>query len=89
VLNGIFGRPVALASGERVVADEAYVRESITSPAARVVAGYQPVMPTYLGQVSEEQVISLIAYIESLQAPSQAAPAGAAPPSRAKGARSR
>jgi len=89
VLNGIFGRAVALASGERVVADEVYVRESITSPAAKVVAGYQPVMPTYLGQVSEEQVISLIAYIESLQTPSQAAPAGAPMPSRAKGARSR
>jgi cytochrome c oxidase subunit 2 len=89
VLNGIFGRPVALASGERVVADEAYVRESVLSPAAKVVAGYQPVMPTYLGQVSEEQLIALIAYVESLQAPSEAAPAGAPSPSRAKGARSR
>ena len=79
VLNGIFGRPVALASGERVVADEAYVRESILSPAAKVVAGYQPVMPTYLGQASEEQLIALIAYIESLQVPSEGA----------KGARSR
>jgi cytochrome c oxidase subunit 2 len=89
VLNGIFGRPVALASGERVVADETYVRESITSPAARVVAGYQPVMPTYLGQVSEEQLLALIAYIESLQAPSEAAPADAPAPSRESGARSR
>ena len=88
VLNGIFGRPVGLASGERVVADEAYVRESIMSPAAKVVAGYQPVMPTYLGQVSEEQLIALIAYIESLQVPTEGAPAGAASPSRAKGARS-
>ena len=79
VLNGIFGRPVNLASGERVVADEAYVRESILSPAAKVVAGYQPVMPTFLGQVSEEQLIALIAYIESLQVPSQGAPAGAPP----------
>ena len=89
VLNGIFGRPVALASGERVVADEAYVRESILSPAAKVVAGYQPVMPTYLGQASEEQLIALIAYIESLQVPSEGAPADAPVPSRAKGARSR
>ena len=53
-------------------ADEAYVRESIVNPAARVVAGYQPVMPTYLGQVSEEQLISLVAYIESLQVPTEA-----------------
>jgi cytochrome c oxidase subunit 2 len=89
VLSGIFGRPVALATGERVVADEAYVRESILSPAAKVVAGYQPVMPTYQGQVSEEQLIALIAYIQSLQVPSGAAPAGAPPPSRASGARSR
>ena len=89
VLNGIFGRPVSLASGERVVADEAYVRESILSPAAKVVAGYQPVMPTFLGQVSEEQLIALIAYIESLQVPSEGAPTGAASPSRAKGAQGR
>jgi cytochrome c oxidase subunit 2 len=80
VLNGIFGRKVALATGEQVTADEAYVRESILSPAARVVAGYQPVMPTYLGQVSEEQLIALIAYIESLQVPAEGALAGAAVP---------
>lgn len=72
LLEGIFGRPVKLASGDTVVADEAYVRESIVNPAARVVAGYQPVMPTYLGQVSEEQLISLVAYIQSLQVPTEA-----------------
>ena len=57
-----------------------YVRESIVNPAGRVVAGYQPVMPTYQGLVSEEQVIALIAYIESLQIPvgdTTPAPAGA------------
>jgi cytochrome c oxidase subunit 2 len=73
VLVGIFGRPVRLAAGDTVVADEAYVRESILSPAARVVAGYQPVMPTYQGQVSEEQLIAIIAYVQSLQVPSEAA----------------
>jgi cytochrome c oxidase subunit 2 len=73
VLAGIFGRPVQLATGDTVVADEAYVRDSIMSPAARVVAGYQPVMPTYQGQVSEEQLIALIVYIQSLQVPSEAA----------------
>jgi cytochrome c oxidase subunit 2 len=73
VLVGIFGRPVRLAAGDTVVADDAYVRESILSPAARVVAGYQPVMPTYQGQVSEEQLIAIIAYIQSLQLPSEAA----------------
>jgi cytochrome c oxidase subunit 2 len=75
VLVGIFGRPVRLASGDTIVADEAYVRESIVSPTAKVVAGYQPVMPTFQGQVSEEQLIDLVAYIRSLQIPSEAAPA--------------
>jgi cytochrome c oxidase subunit 2 len=78
VLQGIFGRPVRLASGDTVVADEAYVRESIVNPAARVVAGYQPVMPTYQGQVTEEQLIALVAYIQSLQVPAEGAPAPAA-----------
>jgi cytochrome c oxidase subunit 2 len=82
VLQGVFGRSIALASGDTVVADEAYVRESIVNPAARVVAGYQPVMPTYQGQVSEEQLIALVAYIESLQVPTEAAPASDAAASR-------
>jgi cytochrome c oxidase subunit 2 len=75
VLVGVFGRAVKLASGDTVVADEAYVRESIVSPAAKVVNGYQPVMPTYQGQVSEEQLISLVAFIRSMQIPSGRAPA--------------
>jgi len=82
VLEGIFGRQVKLASGDTVVADEAYVRESIVNPAARVVAGYQPVMPTFQGLVSEEQLIALVAYIESLQVPAEAAPAPAGAASR-------
>jgi cytochrome c oxidase subunit 2 len=82
VLQGIFGRQVRLASGDSVVADEAYVRESITNPAAKVVAGYQPVMPTFQGLVSEEQLIALVAYIESLQVPAEAAPASGGTPSR-------
>ncbi len=76
VLVGVFGRPVQLAAGDPVVADEAYVRDSILNPSARVVAGYQPVMPTYQGQVSEEQLISLIAYIRSLEVPAAPAAAG-------------
>ena len=70
VLQGLFGRGVRLAGGETVTADEAYIRESIVTPAAKVVAGYQPVMPTYLGQVSEEQILALVAYIQSLRVPS-------------------
>jgi cytochrome c oxidase subunit II len=76
-LEGLFGRPVSLANGERVVADEAYVRESIVNPTARIVAGFQPVMPAYQGLVSEEGLMQLVAYIESLGGPAPA-PAGAA-----------
>ncbi len=49
-----------------MVADEGYLRESILNPAAKIVAGYQPIMPTYKGQISEENVLRLIAYIKSL-----------------------
>jgi cytochrome c oxidase subunit 2 len=52
-----------------VTADEAYLRESILLPAAKVTEGYQPIMPTYQGQVSEEAVLQLIAYIQSLKGP--------------------
>ena len=65
-LAGVFGRQVALSSGQAVVADEAYLRESILNPRAKVVAGYQPVMPTYQGQIAEGDVLELIAYLKSL-----------------------
>jgi cytochrome c oxidase subunit II len=65
-LAKLFGQPVRLADGSVVTADDAYLRESILRPAARVVAGFQPVMPTYEGQLSEEQIFNLIQYIKSL-----------------------
>jgi cytochrome c oxidase subunit 2 len=67
VLDGVFGSTVSLQSGAKVVADEAYVRESILNPAAKIVAGYQPIMPTFQGQVSEEQLLALVEYVKSLQ----------------------
>jgi cytochrome c oxidase subunit 2 len=66
VLPGLFGKPVKLQNGVTVTADEAYLHESIVQPNAKVVAGYEPVMPTYQGLVTEEQVLQLIAYIKSL-----------------------
>lgn len=66
VLVGVFGHEVKLQSGETIVADEDYVRESLMTPLAKIVAGYQPIMPTYQGQLSEEQIMQLIAYIKSL-----------------------
>lgn len=65
-LNGLFGRAVQLANGDTVTADEAYLRESILNPTARMVAGYPPLMPTYQGQISEEGLAALIAYVKSL-----------------------
>ena len=68
VLNGLFGKTVQLAGGGTVVADEAYVRESILNPQAKVVSGFQPIMPTFQGLVSEEQLLQLIEYVKSLHA---------------------
>jgi cytochrome c oxidase subunit II len=67
-LDGVFGKRIALASGETILADEGYLRESILHPQARIVAGYQAVMPTYQGLVSEEDVMRLVAYVKSLRA---------------------
>jgi cytochrome c oxidase subunit 2 len=65
-LEGVYGSQVKLADGRTVVADDNYVRESILNPTAKVVAGYDPVMPTFQGQVTEEQLTQLIAYVRSL-----------------------
>jgi cytochrome c oxidase subunit 2 len=64
-LVGLFGKPVALQSGDTVLADERYIRESILNPRARIVAGYAPIMPPYEGQISEEGLLQIIAYIKS------------------------
>jgi cytochrome c oxidase subunit II len=69
VLDGLFGRTVTLQSGETVTVDEAYIRESILTPSAKVTAGYQPIMPTFQGLVTEEQLLQLIEYVKSLKAP--------------------
>jgi cytochrome c oxidase subunit 2 len=89
-LTGLFGSTVKLAGGGTLVADETYVRESIVAPAARIVEGYQPIMPTFQGLVSEEQLLQLVAYIQSLKAPgAQPATAPAAAPSLAPAAPSK
>jgi len=62
-----------------VVADEAYIRESIVNPHAKVVAGFQPIMPTFQGLVTEEQLLQLIAYVKSLSKPDPAAGGAATP----------
>jgi cytochrome c oxidase subunit 2 len=67
-LVGVFGSTVRLVGGATVKADEAYIRESILNPAAKVVEGYQPDMPTFQGLITEENVVQLIEYIKSLGA---------------------
>ena len=82
-LEGIFNHEVALVGGQKVIANEEYIRNSILNPSAQIVEGYQPIMPTFKGQVTEEQLISLVAYIKSLSGvtgPStQTGPASTAP----------
>ena len=71
MLEGLFGKTVTLQSGETVTVDEAYVRESILTPSAKITAGFQPIMPTFQGLVTEEQLLALIEYVKSLQAQPQ------------------
>ncbi len=65
-LKGVFGKPVQLEDGRTVTADENYLRECILDPGAQRVKGFQPIMPTFRGLVSEEQVNALVAYIKSI-----------------------
>lgn len=78
VLQGLFGRPVRLAAGGSVTADEGYIRESIVNPAAKIAAGYQPIMPAYQGLVTEEGLMQLVAYVQSLGGAGERSP-GEAP----------
>ena len=71
-LANLFGHEVELQGGAKVVADEAYIRESIVLPQAKVVAGFPPVMPPFQGMVTEEQLLQLIAYVKSLSGPAGA-----------------
>ena len=69
-LTGVFGKPVQLEDGRMVTADENYLRESILDPGSKITKGFKPVMPTFQGLVSEEQVNALVAYVKSLAVPS-------------------
>ncbi len=69
-LTGIFGKPVQLEDGRTVIADEDYIRESIVNSQAKIVSGFKPIMPIFQGQISDEQLNALVAYVKSLsQAP--------------------
>jgi cytochrome c oxidase subunit II len=66
-LVGVFGNPVRLQGGQTIRADENYIRESILDPRAKIVAGYSPVMPPFKGQISEDGILQIIAYVKSLK----------------------
>ena len=75
-LRGAYGDEVKLNDGQTVVVNDDYVRESIVNPQAKIVAGFQPIMPTFQGLVSEDQLLQLVAYVKSLGG---AAPGGGIP----------
>jgi cytochrome c oxidase subunit 2 len=66
-LAGLFGRAVALRDGGSAVADEDFIRDAILEPAKRPVADYPAIMPSFAGQLDEEQVVALVAYVKSLR----------------------
>lgn len=65
-LEGLYGRPVPLSDGTTAIADARYIRDSILLPRQQIVAGYQPLMPSFAGRIAEEDLIAVIAYIQSL-----------------------
>jgi mono/diheme cytochrome c family protein len=71
VLNNLYGKTVKLADGTEVVADADYIKQSIIAPMTRVVAGYQPVMPNYQGQFTDEEMEALIAAMKPQEAPQE------------------
>ncbi|WP_337181016.1 cytochrome c oxidase subunit II [Shinella sp.] len=66
-LAGLYMRPVPLESGGTVIADAQYLRDSILLPQAQIAAGYPPIMPTFANILDEEEVLKLVAYIQSLK----------------------
>ena len=65
-LLGLYGSKVTLNGGQTIGADEGYIRESILNPQAKIVTGFGPIMPSFQGQLSEEQLLQLVAYVKSL-----------------------
>lgn len=65
-LQGLYGRPVRLTDNRVIIADDNYIRESILQPNAKIVSGFQPIMPTFQGVVSEEGLIQITEYIKHM-----------------------
>jgi len=71
-LEGIYGKPASLSDGTLEIVDERFIRDAITKPRSKIIAGYQPLMPSYEGKISEDELLQLTAYIKSLAAPAEA-----------------
>lgn len=67
MLEGVFKQKRMMQDGSSVIADDAYLRESILNPRAKIAAGFQPIMPTFQGQMNEEELVELIAYLKALK----------------------
>ncbi|HJU41949.1 MAG TPA: cytochrome c oxidase subunit II [Vicinamibacterales bacterium] len=80
-LKDIVGTTVPLQDGGTVVVDDAYLRESILTPQAKIVSGFQPIMSPFQGLISEENLIALIEHVKSM---SPKATTAAAPPAETK-----
>jgi len=65
-IEGLYGKQVPLSDGTIAIADEAYIRDSILKPRAKITAGYEPLMPSYEGKIREDELIAVVAYIKSL-----------------------
>lgn len=70
-LSGLYRSPVPLSDGTTVIADEAYIRDSILYPRKQIVASYDPIMPAFAGVIGEDDLVKLVAYVESLAAQPQ------------------
>ena len=84
-LYGLFGKQQAITGDGNVTVDESYIRESILDPQAKLAVGFQPIMPTFRGQLSEEQILQLIAYVRSLGQPAGGESGGGAGTSGSQG----
>jgi len=67
-LAGLYGSPVPLSDGTTVAADDRYIRDSILNPKQQVVASFEPVMPSFANILNEDDLLRLVAYIQSLAA---------------------
>jgi cytochrome c oxidase subunit 2 len=83
-LLGVFGSNVVLSGGGTVRADEGYVRESIMNPQAKIVTGFGPIMPSFQGQVNEEQLLQLVSFVKSLSTAKPETLTAKPPPAGAK-----